>query len=505
MGSAQGAKTPAYLTETLLSGSQTNSDKNDIAKNLSWFIALPIGTQVIRFIGSLIVARLLTPADFGLVGLATVFIYLGQSIADFGFSRALVRAPVAGVAHFRALFTVNIVFATPLFITLLIYSDDIEFFYGIDYLGNAIDCYACLLLINALSASALTKLRRELKFQVIAGIESIHAVSSTTISIILAFNGYSFWSMIFATLISTSTGAILYNHAAGGGVALTTRLSPLRSLLKFSLWDFAGAQIGVMGSQIDKLIIGKMLGAPSLGIYDKAVGLHQMPANQIAARVGAVSFATLARFNDSPRERARLYVNFLGITSLIMCPIFFGLATVAKNFVIVLLGEQWLPMIPVFQTLAFSFLLTSINSAISSANSAVGLARQETLLAAALTVLMLVSIAASAKYGVEAVALVVFCNRLVATIGTSLISRLWIATGLQIAVKAAAPAVLMSVAMAACIRLPDGLWSHMAPYQQLGLECAIGAALYGGMFLLLPIDAHRAPRERALRAIRSIC
>jgi PST family polysaccharide transporter len=477
---------------------------DSMGRNLAWFTLLPTAIHMLRFGNSILLARLLVPADFGIVGIAAVIIQVGSTLIDFGFSKGIVRIPEADKPHFSALLTVNIAIGVPLYLLVKYFSPSIESFYAIDYLQNALDAIACLLLFNALSATATAKLRRQLRFRTLAIIEAVKVLCSMAISLTLALKGYAFWSLICANIVSTAIVTLLYILSAGGPFRPSINLTPLRSMLSFSLWDFAGAQIGVLSSQADKLIIGKVLGANPLGLYDKAYGLAQMPQQQLATRIATVAFSALARHQDAPIERNRLYGNLVSTTASLLAPVFLGLAYIADDFVLVLLGSQWTDSIAPFRWLCISLLIGSVSGIVNAGNQAAGLAREQTLLSAALTALLLVALLAGASRGIIFVAILMVGRSALALIGSLWISRRWSTGGVRLALKSALPSVLIAGTMCGTLAMLTPIFEELPAYQRLLSMPIVGAAVYSGLYLSLPLKSHAALRKRAFSTIRLV-
>lgn len=468
-----------------------------VGSDLAWYTMLPVAVHVFRFANSILLARLLDPEDFGLIGIALVLVYFSNSLTDFGFSKGIVQGRNVNESHFSALLTVNLVLAAIFYFIVCVGSASAERFFDIPYLGNAIDAVATVILLSGVAATSTARLRRELAFRALAIIEALKVVCSMSISLPMAMMGFSFWSIIAATVASTALSSMLLILSAGGIPRPSFNLSPLRDLVSFSLWDFAGSQIKLLSEQGDKLIIGKILGASSLGFYDKAYGLTRMPNDQIAARVAQVSFATLARLQDKPDELRRVYRKMLTVTSVILCPTFLGLYVVADDFVMVLLGEKWAPMIPAFKILCLSFLASALASIAVSANQAMGFARQQTLARGALVCLLLAGLLMSAKWGITAAAIVTLAYNALFLISAVIITRQCIDDSGSLALRAVLPAMAIALVMCLVLVASDQVTADMSAGARLILASGLGMLIYTGLFFLIPAAGHAFLKQKA--------
>ncbi len=282
--------------------SEPNLSNEEIAdktrKSLLWFTIVPFTMQVLRFGISILLARILSPSDFGLIGIISVLLYYCDSFSDFGFSKAIVQKKSIIQEHYSIFFTFNIVVSMCFFVAAQGFSGSIASFFETQDIGEALQVFSFLFLITAVSAGPLVKLKRELNFKAIAIIQAIRMSITMTLSLILALKGFAFWSIIYAMLFSHVIELLLLLYTTRQFPRISLEFGYLKELLHFGLWDFIGAQCRLVSENIDKIIIGKILGTTSLGYYDKAYGISRMPNDQISVRLSLISFSSFSRVQD---------------------------------------------------------------------------------------------------------------------------------------------------------------------------------------------------------------
>jgi len=474
----------------------------DLAKktkqSILWYTTVPFVMQVLRFANSIILARLLLPSDFGIIGIITVILYYCDTFSNFGFGKAIIQRQDITRGHFTSYFSFNIIISLLFFIGAQVFSEIIASFFDTPEIADAIEVFAFLFLITACTSGPQVKLNRELNFKALAIIDAIKVTTSMAISLSLALNGYGFWSIIYAMLLSQLVAMIL--------LLKVTRLFPkfsfdfhcLKELFHFSLWDFVGGQIKLVGESVDKIIIGKMLGINLLGFYDKALGLARMPNDQISQRLSNISFSSFSRIQNDKSALDMYFSKIVILNSVLLLPIFAGLIWVSESFTLVLLGEKWLPLVPCLEILAFSFVFTSFSNPIVEMNLAAARVKQQAIIRFILTFMLIIGLVLVAPYGIESASMVILCFNIFLFFASYFLLNSYANLGWLNLVSNLLPSLVIVACMYLSLYVFEFYFKASHEWQRLLLAILVGGVTYAFCFLVMPFKRLTFLRKRAI-------
>lgn len=341
-------------------------------ESLAWNIVLPSAYQAIRFAFSIIIARILNPNDFGIMGLASIIIFYSNSLTNFGFSTALVRKKNINDRHVSTIFTLNLLLSIVLFLILIFSAKYISLFFKIKELKEVLLLLSIIFIITSFYTIPVTLLRRELKFKIIVKIEFIRGISQSIVTLLLALQGFQYWSLVIGNIFSQIFATLIIVYISNWKPKADLHIQSFKDLINFSSWSFVNGQLRLLNDYVDKLIIGKFLGSVYLGYYEKSFQIAFTPIQSISQRISGVMFSSFSRSNSDLKKIHTLLDKSLIITSLLIFPINFGLISIAPLFVKVLLGNKWVPMVPVFQILLLAFILLSLTNILEALNMSSG-------------------------------------------------------------------------------------------------------------------------------------
>ncbi len=473
-------------------------------QSLIWYTTVPFAIHFLRFAASIVLARLLTPSDFGIIGIITVILYYCDSFSDFGFGSAIIQKKEINRSHYVSYFSFNLLVSIFFFLSVQFFSTNISLFYEIPELSKAIQIFAFLFLITAVSAGARVKLSRDLHFKSLAIINALTVVLLVSVSLTLAFYDFGFWSIILATLLARCFEMAMLLYVARYLPRFSFNMNPLKELFHFGFWAFIGAQIKLIADSVDKLIVGKVLGASSLGFYDKAVELARMPSDQISLKLSHISFTSFSRVQDDPEELENYFFKIIILNGTILLPILLGLFWVADTFTIVLLGDKWIPMIPGLQIFAVSFIFASFSNPIIAMNQAVSLVKHQSLIRIVLTIALIIGLIQVSSYGIEAVALAVLIfNVFMFLFSYALLNRN-LKFGWEKLVLNLFPSIALVLIMLLFLYVLELILSPTHTFLNLVIMVAIGGISYTASFMLLPFDRMGFLRTRVLKKLKLV-
>ena len=477
---------------------------NRTRQSLLWYTIVPFSMEVLRFANSIILARILDPSDFGIIGIISVIMYYCDSYSDFGFGRAIIQKKNVEKGHYTSYFSFNITISLCFFLSAQLSSGAIAEFFNVPELASAIEVYSFLFLFTACAAGPTIKLSRELNFKTLAIINAIRVLIAMAVSLSLALNGYGFWSMIYSMISAQLVALILLLYVTRLFPKISLKIGYLKDLFHFGMWDFIGSQANLLADNMDKIIIGKILGTTALGFYDKAHGIARMPNDQISMRLSAISFSTFSRTQDDAGLLENYFSKMIIINAVLLFPVFLGLYWVADDFVLTLLGEKWVSMIECFKILLISFIFAALVNPINAMNNAAARVRPQTLIQVFLTIPMIGGLVIAAPYGIERVAMILLIYNVLFFLASFYLLNSYTKLGWNKLIKYLTPPTLLVAIMCFSLYILDILLSVDSEWQRLIWSIFVGGGVFGLSFLLLPFSQLRFLRKLVLSKLLQI-
>lgn len=341
--------------------SQDQGNNSDLVKTAvkgaGWTYVAFYSGKFIVLLSTILLARLLTKSDFGVVGYALTIIGFLDSVKDLGINASLIYHKEDRVVN--TAFWLNILTGTTIFIVIWLLSPAIGVFFNDERAVNVTRVLALSFPLASLGATHEALLIRDLAFSRKFIPEFLKAISKGVVSISLAYAGFGPWSLIAGQLSGTLVAVVVLWWIVGWRPAFSFNFTYARSLLNFGLSLVALNIVSVFAQDVDYLLIGRYLGADSLGIYTLAFRIPELVILQFCATVAQVIFPIFTKIRE---DEETLRLGFLETTryiALITAPMGIGLALLAKPLVLTLFGEKWAEVAPVLQAIAiYSFFLS---------------------------------------------------------------------------------------------------------------------------------------------------
>ncbi|QCQ20829.1 MOP flippase family protein [Desulfoglaeba alkanexedens] len=322
----------------------------------------------LQFATLAILARLLSPADFGLMGMIMVVIGFAQAFADMGISNAIIHRQDATKDQLSSLYWLNILAGFIVFCVVCASTPLVVEFYNEPRLTRLLYLTALVFLITPLGQQFQILLQKELKFDGLAKIEIATAVVNSTVSIGVAFAGLGVYSLICGQLAGTTVKVVLLCGIGWRNWRPSFHFAKqdVKGYIGFGLYQMGERSINYLNSNLDYLLIGSMLGARALGYYTLAYNLIIRPSTMINPVITKVAFPVLSLIQNETDKLRRGYLQVVQVLAMVNFPILMGLAVVAPVAVPVIFGDQWLPSVILIQILTIVGLLRSIGNPIGS-------------------------------------------------------------------------------------------------------------------------------------------
>lgn len=339
---------------------QTKNLKQQTVSGVSWTMLSQILTQTASFVVSVILARLLTPADFGLVAMIAVFMGFATILAKAGLGQALVQRLEVEDRHYTSAFWMNMGIGAAMALLMSLASPLIASFYQEPRLVSLTIVTSVVFVLGPANLVQRTILQRDLSFRRLGIIRIISTTVAGLIAILMAFTGFGVWSLVALNVIDSLCNVILMWLTTEWHPRFAFQWSAIQDLLGFSL-NFTGyTTVEYWARNADNLLIGRFLGPAMLGIYARSYSLMLLPITQIFSVVSQVMYAAMAQIQDQLERVRRAYLKGAGIIALVTVPMMLGLFVVAEPFVGAVYGPKWTAMVPIVKYLCFVGLLRSI-------------------------------------------------------------------------------------------------------------------------------------------------
>lgn len=336
--------------------------KGKTKKGLYWSFFNQFSNYGMNFIVGIVMARLLSPSDFGITALPAVFMAIASTIQDGGLANALIRKKEVTNKDLSTTFYYSICLGVVLYLTLFLSAPLIADFYHTPILVSLIRVTAIGFLYSPLITPQNILLRRRLDFKTLTKISLVTRVFGATVGIVMAYVGYGVWSLVISNLLAGMFTLLI--------AWLVVRWLPKYGWSKESfkyLWGYGNkimfsAIIENLYSNIAPVFIGKYYSPAQLGIYNRAQGYASMPSQNITGAINNVSFPVLSKMQDDTEKLAYNYRRMLRLSAFVIFPIMLMLSALARPLVITMITEKWEHSIIFLQIMCFSMMWYPIHA-----------------------------------------------------------------------------------------------------------------------------------------------
>jgi len=296
---------------------------------------------IVNIFSTVILARLLTPNDYGLITMVTAFSLLLQNFGGNGFTEAIIQRQDLNHRMMSTLFWINTAISSGLTFLFILMAPIIVWFYKEPHLYMITIGVAFSIIAGGMSTLHMGILRRNMQFHLTSGIEISARSLSILVAIVLAWRGWGYWALVANTIIYPLVVAISGWFFCGWRPGKPGPFRDILPILKFALHVYGNFTLNYFSRNIDKLLIGWRNGAQPLGYYKKAYDLFALPANQLISPLSNVALSALSRLIHEPEKYRRYYLNAVSIIAFIGMPLSAMLTLAGKDIILLVLGPQW--------------------------------------------------------------------------------------------------------------------------------------------------------------------
>ncbi len=394
-----------------------------------WVFALRIVQQVFGIIRLIVLARLLAPSDFGLLGIALLTMAALETFSQTGFQEALIQKKEKTKDYLNSAWTVLILRSFVLFAILYLIAPYAAIFFKVPQAKFIIQVVGLSVLFQGFTNIGVIYFQKELKFNK----QFIYQISGTLVDFIVTISAAlilkNVWALVFGLLAGNIVRFVVSYFVHPYRPRLTSNLKKAKELFGFGKWILGSTILTFLLVQGDDILVGKLLGIAMLGLYQMAYRMSNMPATEISHLIATVTFPAYSKLQDNLLRLKEAYLKVLQLTAFLSIPIAGLIFILAPDFTKIFLGEKWMPMVSTMQVLAFYGMLRAIGATTGSVFLAIGKPGISTKIKfGALILLAVVIYPLTKKWGIMGTAIAVtsfaliFCN--LAVIITSMILKL---------------------------------------------------------------------------------
>ena len=336
--------------------------RNTTVKGVGWSFTDSILNQGITFLVGVVLARLLSPEEYGLLGILMIFIIVSESIVNSGLSNALIRKQDTQEKDYNTVFLTNLVLSFVMYAVLFFCAPLISLFFENDQLTNLLRVLGIAVIFNALSLVPNAKLSKKVDFKTVTYCSFAASVISGVVGIGMAISGYGVWALVGQHLSRQFVLSLAFWIAEKWLPKIQFSVQSFKELWNFGWKLLVSGLINTIWNEIYKVVIGKCYNPETLGQYTQAHFYSDLFSRNMTNVIQRVSYPVLSKMQDEKERMKQAYRLVIKVTMLVTFVFMFGLAGCAKSFIYVLIGEQWLPCVGYLQILCFSMALYPLHA-----------------------------------------------------------------------------------------------------------------------------------------------
>ena len=340
----------------------SESLKNRAVHGAKWSFIDNISNSGVTFLVGPILARLLTPAEYGIMAMIAIFIAVSNSIVDSGFSNALIRKVRIDRVDYNTVFVFNLIVSIVLYILLYTSAPAISLFFKEPVLTNVLRVIGLILIVNALGIIPRTILVRGIDFKTQTKVSIISSVSSGLVGVGMAIMGFGVWSLVWQQLSRQILNSLFLWIFCKWIPQWEFSIKSFKEMFGFGYKLLLSGLLDTLYKNIYYVIIGRCYSPAQLGQYSRAEQFNMIFSSNLTSIVQRVSYPVLSSIREEPERLREAYRQIIKTTMLVTFACMLGLAAVAKPLIIILIGEKWLPAVSFLQIICFSGMLYPLHA-----------------------------------------------------------------------------------------------------------------------------------------------
>lgn len=472
---------------------------SSLRRSVTWLLFGNTSVQILTFLFGIVLARLLAPADFGMLVTVQVFTGLAGFVSGGGMGQALVRAKNATEDDYKIVFTLQLIIGIALYGLFFALAPLFARWYDQPLYEPLLRVSALTFIIRPLVNLPNSILHRNMQFKAQTGARILTLLVSSATSIGLAASGWGVWALVAGGIAGSVTNALALSALSGWRPGLSLHLRRGGELARYGFLVSVNDVVVYIRNQISNLIIGRVMTMEAVGLFNKSDSLNRMPHGFITTSVYQVLFRALAKEQENDARSGQMFLQAIRLVALYCLPCYVALHWLALPLIATMYGDRWVSAAEPLALLALTgpfMIVNTLSGAVLAARSWLDKELKVQIVQALLTA---IAVLVGARYGLSGVAW-----GLIAVSGFGALQMYWLAsrclgvTWLQLAL-ALKPAVLLNALLAvtieATMRLLDLAHIDSTPLRLIIIS-GVGALVYGSLFLLAPLEGLETERDK---------
>lgn len=479
--------------------------KNKVLSGLIWKFGERITAQVVTFVVSVVLARILSTDDYGLITLVTIFITFANCIVVNGFGSSLIQKKEADNIDFSTVLYFQIGLSLILYLILFISAPFIAKFFGEGYeqLSPVLRVLGLRIPLTAVNNVQQAYVSRKMIFRKFFFATIIGTVISAFVGIIMAYRGCGVWALVGQYLTNTFIDTIVLGLTIHWKPVLKFSWTRLKELFSYGWKILVAGLIGETYNELRSIIIGKLYTSSDLAFFDKGKQIPNIIVTNINSSISNVLFPAISKEQNNPTNVKNMMRRSIRTSAYIMCPMMFGLAVVAEPLISLLLTDKWLPCVPYLQIYCIAYCFEPIQTANLQAIKAVGrsdINLKLEIIKKGSSILILLAVM---NFGVDAIAYSLLLTTLIASIVNTLPNKKLIGYSYHELAADMAPGLLISAFMAVAVYL-EGKLLTLSNLPTLIIQVLTGAVIYLLVSIICKVEPFIYLKNTALEYIAGL-
>ena len=463
-------------------------NNKSVFSNFIWRFAERCGAQLVTFIVSIVLARILMPEDYGAVALVTVFTTIMQVFVDSGLSTALIQKKDADDLDFSSVFYFNFAVCIILYLIMFFAAPAIASFYEMPELISIVRVVSLTIVISGVKGVQQSYVSRNMLFKRFFYATIGGTIFSAFLGVTMAYLGFGVWAIVAQQLSNTAIDTLI--------LWITVRWRPkkmfswerLKGLLSFGWKMLASALLDTLYGNIRSLVIGKMYSSADLAYYNQGDKFPRVIANNINTSIDSVLLPTMASVQDEPARVKSMTRRAIKTSTYIMAPLMMGLAFCAEPIVRLVLTDKWLPCVPFLRIFCITYMFYPIHTANLNAIKAMGRSDLFLKLEIAKKIVGMALLLSTMWFGVMAMAYSLLVSSVTSQIINSWPNRKLLNYRYWDQLKDILPGIALAVFMGCCVNLVGLL--HLSNTVTLLIQIPMGAVIYIGASAAMHLESY---------------
>lgn len=481
-----------------MSEGDSQNTKEKVIDSLFWKLMERGGVQGIQFIVQIILARILSPDDYGIISLISIFISLANIFIQSGFNTALIQKKNLKEEDFSSVLYISLVVSTLLYIILFFSSPIIADFYKIEELKNVIRVLCIILFFGAFNSIQNAIIARTMQFKKLFNVSIFSILISGMVGITLAYSGFGVWALVAQQITNQVSITFILWLTLKWRPKLTFSINRVGDLFSYGWKLLVASLIDALYLNVIGLVVGKLYTSQMLAFYSKGEQFPQLIVNNINGSIQSVMLPTLSAEQENRKRVKELVRRTLIVSSFIIFPLMIGLAVVAEPLIIILLTDKWLPCVPFMQIFCLTYALRPIHTANLQAINALGRSDIFLKLEIIKKIIGFAILSISIFYGIYAIILGSLLLGIISSFIDSYPNSKLLDYSYKEQMKDIIPSLILSLIMGLVVY--GFLFLNLSLYLTLVIQVLTGAILYISLAKLLKLECY----EYLLSTIKDI-